>query len=50
MKAGEAATANRRRWVSGVREAMVFCSSSRLLLLLYNPGSSGEVEPRRVGG
>lgn len=28
---------------------MVFCSSSRLLLLLYHPGSSGEVEPRRVG-
>ena len=50
MKAGEAATANERRWVSGVREVMMFCSSSCLLLLFFNPGSSEEAEPRRVGG
>ena len=28
MKARGAAMANKRRWVSGVREVMIFCSSS----------------------
>lgn len=48
MKAGEAAMAKKRMWVSGVREVMMFCSSSCLLLLFFNPGSSEEAELGRV--